>query len=478
MKSIVHIPGAHRLLTLGLLLVVSLNTAVAAQTWHVSGKGDDSAAGTSAATAFRTLKKAASLVQPGDTVLVGDGIYTDENTNGGSSVLTLSQHGKPEAWTTWKAAPGANPEIRPAGWHGILITGSYVIIDGFRITGANDSIVLADALANARPDAKDGKMPPPNPRFNSNGISIDGRKSAPDRKPHHIIIRNCIVSKCPGGGLSALEADYVTVEDCQFFENAWFMRYAGSGITTLNNWAFDDAPGYHIIIQRNLVWNNKTLVPWSATGKLSDGNGILLDVTDGIADGKTGENAANPNADAAVKNTGAKKSDPNAASLNPLRPQWKGRALIANNVSAYNGGSGIHTFRTKHVDIINNTTYWNGGIVGYQELFPNRSEDVVILNNLIVPRPGGKVTSDNRNQNIRWDYNLYPVEQNVFKGEHDLVGDPQFVKIAADLREADFRLQPGSSGLDSGTDELPQATDHNGQKRPAGKARDRGAYEQ
>jgi len=457
-------------------LVFTLQAAAAAHTWHVSGKGDDMANGTSPATAVRTLKKAAALVRPGDTVVVGDGVYTDEDSGNDSAVLALTQHGRPDAWTTWKSAPDARPDIRPlSGWHGIFITGSYVIIDGLSVTGSNDSITLLDAINDSKIKEKDGKRYWGSPRFNANGISIEGRKSPPDRKPHHIIIRNCTISKCPGGGISGLETDYLTIEDNKVFENAWFMRYGGSGITTLNNWAFDDAPGYHIVIQRNLVWNNKTLVPWEAIGKLSDGNGIILDVTDG----KVAGGATNPNADAAVNPNGTTTGvDPNAASLNPLRPEWKGRALIANNVSAYNGGSGIHTFRTKHVDIINNTTYWNGSIVGYQELFANRSEDVVILNNVIVPRPGGKVTSDNRNQSIRWDYNLYPTEQKVLRGERDIVANPQFVKIAADLREADFRLQDGSAARDSGTDLLPQETDLTGKKRPIGPGRDRGAYEQ
>jgi len=456
------------------ILAMPFNPAFAAKTWHVAGAGDDNAAGTSAETAFRTLNKAASQVQPGDTVLVGDGTYTAENTGKASSVLHLSQHGKPDAWTTWKAAPGAKPEIRPVGWNGILVTGSYLIIDGLRVTGANDSITLADALTNGKPTEKDGKLPPPNPRFNSNGISIDGRKNTPDRKPHHIIVRNCTVSKCPGGGITLLETDHITLEDNQVFENAWYMRYAGSGITALNSWAHDDAPGYHIVIQRNRVWNNKTLVPWEATGKLSDGNGILLDVTEGAG----GDNATNPNADAAVNTRTKKLEDPNAASLNPLRPVWKYRALIANNLSAYNGGSGIHTFRTAHVDIINNTTYHNGAIVGYPELFANRSKDVVILNNIIIPRPGGKVTSNNRNTDIRWDYNLYPAEQDAYLGSNDIIADPRFKSIKQDLREADFSLASGSPAIDSGTDELAQPTDITGKTRPSGKSRDRGACEQ
>lgn len=449
--------------------------------WHVAGDGDDKNDGRTEATAFRSLAKAAAVVQPGDTVLIGNGIYTDKDNPGQQSLVTLATSGKPDAWITWRARPGHQPELRPWGWAGISITSSYHVIDGLTVIGPNDSLTLLGAI-------EDAKKPKPDGRFNTNGIVVEGRKNSPEAKPHHVVIRNCTVGKCGGGGITALEADYITIEDNRVYENAWFMRYAGSGITFLNNWAFDDAPGYHVVIQRNRVWDNKTLVPWERTGKLSDGNGILLDVTD-----QEGDGALNPDADAAVTSKPAASgtaapqvaATTPAASQKPQRPEWKGRALIANNVSAFNGGSGIHTFRTKHVDIINNTTYWNGGSVGYQELFANRSEDIVILNNVIVPRPAGKVTSNNRNTNVRWDYNLYAVGQefnskpnDIVKGPNDIVGDPKFVKIARDLREADFRLAEGSPARDSGTDAVPQATDLTGTKRPVGKGRDRGAFEQ
>lgn len=433
-----------------------------AQVWYVSGTGSDSNDGKTEKTAFRTLQKAGNLVQPGDVVYVCNGIYESNDVSSGSAVLLIKRSGTADAWITWKAMPGHNPEVRPVGWGGITIEASYQIIDGISVIGRNDSIALAHAIADERKKT-------PNPAFNTNGIFVNGRNNGPNDKPHHIIIRNCTVGKCPGGGITAIEVDYVTIEDCKVFNNAWFMRYAGSGITTLDNWAYDNEPGYHFIVQRNLVWNNKCLVPWSKIGKLSDGNGILFDVTDQATSGAT-----NPNADASVEQT-AKKAE---QSKKPQRPIWKNRSLIANNVSAYNGGSGIHTFRTSHVDIINNTTYWNGTSVDYQEMFPNRSDDIVFLNNIIVPRPGGKVTSDNRNTNIRWDYNVYPVDQNVFKGEHDIVADPQFVKAHVDLMIGDFRLKKGSPALDSGTDDVAQPTDIRGKKRPKGSKRDRGAYEQ
>ncbi|MEZ0607764.1 choice-of-anchor Q domain-containing protein [Fibrella sp. WM1] len=450
-------------LLLGLFLISHF---VSATTWHVSGTGDDANDGKTPQTAFRSLQKAADLVQPGDVVLVGNGTYTNADKGNGSAVLNITRSGTPAAWITWKARPGEHPEVRPVGWCGIQILGSYTIIDGLSVIGNNDSIVLLKAQ-------EDGKKPTPDPYFNTNGIFFNGRTNKPDQKPHHLIVRHCVVAKCAGGGIVGIEMDYLTVEDCRVYDNAWFMRYGGSGITTLNNWAYDDAPGYHIIIQRNFVWNNKTLVAWEKIGKLSDGNGILLDVTD-----QEGQGATNPNADAVISPAGSQTTTTPAATTKPKRPEWNGRALIANNVSCYNGGSGIHTFRTRHVDIINNTTYWNGGIVGYQELFPNRSDDIVILNNVIVPRPGGQVTSNNRNTNIRWNYNVYPTAQTVFVGPNDIVADPGFIDAQFDPTKGNFRLAKGSRAINSGSADVAQPTDILGKNRPKGAGVDRGAFEQ
>lgn len=449
-----------------LFLSLWLVNSVFATDWYVMGTGNDSNNGKTAQTAFRSLQKASDLVQPGDIVYIGDGVYSDSDVESakydGSALLHIRRSGTPDAWITWKALPNHRPEIRPISWGGIVISGSYHILDGLSIVGSNDSVYLKEALEDINNDR-------PTAKFNTNGIYINGRICKPESKPHHVVIRNCSISKCGGGGITAIETDYITIEDCKVFDNAWYMRYAGSGITTLNNWAFDDAPGYHIIIQRNYVWNNKCMVPWERIGKLSDGNGILLDVTDQDNNGST-----NPDNDAVVN----KKTSNKAPAAKPQRPIWKGRALITNNVSCYNGGSGIHVFRTKHVDIINNTTYWNGQTVGYQEIFPNCSEDIVILNNIMVPRPGGDVTSNNKNTNIHWDYNLYPVSQNIFKGENDIVADPMFLDPQTNPTKGNFRLQEKSLGLNSASEEVAQPTDISGIKRPSGAGRDRGAYEQ
>ena len=432
-----------------------------ARDWYVSPYGNDSWNGASASSPLRTLQKAADMVLPGDNVLLMGGEFTMEGRSDDKALVTITRSGAPDGWITWKPAPGAKPVIRPSGWAAFDVRGSYHIFEDLVIVGQNDRLTLKHAI-------EDMRSPKPSGLYNTNGFTIEGRQNAPDNKPHHTIIRRCSISKCAGGGIAALETDYLTVEDCEVFDNCWYMRYAGSGITTLNNWAYDNEPGYHIIIRRNKVWNNRTLVSWEKTGKLSDGNGILLDVTN-----KKGPNLNNPEGDATVSN----KKAINADSEKKERPEWVNYALIENNISVFNGGSGIHVFRTCNVHILNNTTYWNGSVVDYAELFSNASTNIVIMNNVIIPRPGGQVNTNYNNRDVVWDYNIYPLENPIVKGPHDIVADPMLVNPGKDISQADFRLQSKSPAIDAGTKEKAPDHDIYGKKRPHGKAVDMGAIE-
>jgi len=58
--------------------VLTATLFVSASNWYVTGLGNDSNDGKSVAKAFLTLQKAADLVQPGDVVLVGNGVYTND----------------------------------------------------------------------------------------------------------------------------------------------------------------------------------------------------------------------------------------------------------------------------------------------------------------------------------------------------------------------------------------------------------------
>jgi len=84
------------------LLVVLLFSSVfillgnaSAATYYVSPTGSDSSSGTSSSP-FKTIQKAAGIVNPGDTVIIKDGIYTDTNGDGG--VVNLNRGGTSTSW--------------------------------------------------------------------------------------------------------------------------------------------------------------------------------------------------------------------------------------------------------------------------------------------------------------------------------------------------------------------------------------------
>lgn len=89
-------------LSTALLLVLSTGW-VAAETYHVDAvSGDDGASGASGAP-WKTLNRAVGALKPGDTLLVGAGLYREE--------VPIKAQGTPEQRITIKAAPGARPVL-------------------------------------------------------------------------------------------------------------------------------------------------------------------------------------------------------------------------------------------------------------------------------------------------------------------------------------------------------------------------------
>ena len=189
---------------------------------------------------------------------------------------------------------------------------------------------------------------------------------------------------------------------------------------------------------------------------MSDGNGIIIDLNKHTPD------------------------RPNSA--------FSGRTLVQNNISFDNGGSGIHTVSADHVDIINNTAYMNSAspALQYSEIFTYGSDDVRILNNILVARvanvtagerpipvnmcsgPNGVVTFAN---NIYYGGNIPPS-----LGQNDQIADPQFVNPSIDPTAADFHLKSTSPAVKAGqSTTFEPYTDFDGNVR--GKTPDDGAYQ-
>lgn len=417
-----------------------------AKRYYVSdATGSDVNNGTSTATPLKTVNAGQVLAAPGDTVFIMNGSYIPAST------IQLLKSGTADKYITYKAYPGHTPKFIFSGsiWNAVSINGSYIVVEGIEFQGNNQNLTYADALASFNDKLGGGTNNNLYATYNMNGVSIGGPNTE-SKFPHHIIIRNCKIHDFPGGGLGAIQADYVTFEGNTIYNNAWYMMYGGSGISILTPFDSDANTGYKNIVRSNICYSNKTTIPWIGItpARLSDGNGIIIDVN--------------------------KRPYGSSATDKP----YKGRTLVENNISFNNGGSGIHAFEAAHVDMINNTTYNNAQImVDYADLYANTCDDVKIMNNIVYSKPGGKCNSNTKNTNVTYDYNIYFGGTPAVKGANDKVLDPQFVNLSINPAVANFSLTGGSPAINSGTQTLFAPKDITGVARPKGGAIDCGAYE-
>ncbi len=411
--------------------------------------GSDGNSGLTINAALKTLSAANNKVTAGDTVFIMNGSYL----NAGRTILNITKSGTANKYITFKNYPGHTPKFFISGntYNAITINGSYIVIEGLDLQGDNANITFADATASFD-RALAGQSNPEQGKYNTNCISIGGPRTE-SKFPHHVTIRNCKVHDFPGGGLSSIQADYTTFEGNTVYNNAWYMMYAGSGISILNPFNSDgaDVNKYKNIVRNNIVYGNKTTIPWISIvpQRLSDGNGIIIDVNQygyGLSAGAGGE--------------------------------YFGRTLVENNVSFNNGGSGIHAYRADHVDIVNNTAYGNGTVVGYADIYAGSSTDCKIMNNIMYARTGGKCNEKpSTGATVTYSYNIYFNGTVNLSGPFDRVLNPQFVNASLDGAVANFSVNSGSPAIDGGTQTLFAPKDIRGIARPKGANIDIGAYE-
>jgi hypothetical protein len=256
---------------------------------------------------------------------------------------------------------GQHPEIVSRVWNAIELgpTAAYIEIDGFAITGNDQNVSRESALRRGSAD-----KPAPDPTYDGNCISIDGRKGTATSRPHHIRILNNVIGNCGGGGISTIQADYVTISANTVYNSAWYSIYGCSGISTLEDWNSDDSTATKMVITENRVFDNRELVPWSARGKITDGEGIIVDT-----------------------------------SRSPTLGNYRGRTLIADNVLYRNESAAIEVFRSDHVDILNNSTNLDlqvPQVSGNGELNLNDATDVKAANNIFVSAANYNLSSSIR----------------------------------------------------------------------------------
>jgi parallel beta-helix repeat protein len=362
------------------------------------------------------------------------------------SVVDIPNSGKPLQYIVYINLPGHRPIIKFNGWGGFSVKNkSYIKIQGFEIVGNNANVTLSKALR--QPQSCANKKGTLDPRYNGNGITISERS-------HHVIIAGNIIRDCGGGGIGANHSDYITVEDNIVYNTSLYSIFGNSGISFYQFWNSTPGAGYRNVIRRNKTFNNKSLVPWKNSCLYEDGNGIIVD-------------------DFRNKQNGSKLG------------AYKGRTLIENNISWHNGGTGIHTFQSDHVDIINNTAYCNSQGKGLKagQILSGLGNDNKIINNILVSNASIPINTNYSNTNLIYENNLHYNINNPVKGlvaintlsaVNDL--DPQFVK-ASFLLDADFRLQSNSPAINRAHAVFYSNSDFFKYRRPKDNAPDIGAVE-
>src|SRR3990172_10748970 len=116
-----------------ILVFLFIPLSVQATTYYVNvGTGNDTNPGTQGSP-FATIQKAATLVNPGDIVIVQNGVYIDTNVDG--SIVNLSRSGSAGNLITFKSENK---------WGAKLDGQSNTTAEGFKISGGATYIRIQD----------------------------------------------------------------------------------------------------------------------------------------------------------------------------------------------------------------------------------------------------------------------------------------------------------------------------------------------
>lgn len=226
---------------LAFALHVAIGTLVAspalAATFHVASTGNDGATGTSVAAAWKTIQKAASAAAPGDTVLVGAGVYAER--------VTFSRSGTAAAPIVFQNEPGATPVIDGATLGGgvydaiVIVKGaSWITLRGLTVRNSSGMVVAVTANSShvqlVDLDVSGGV----------NGIWIEGATS-----PAYTTVRGCKVHDTKQGGIVVWNAPggYYLIEQNEVYRAAGADNFDGIQV---GGW---DGASNHVVVRQNKV---------------------------------------------------------------------------------------------------------------------------------------------------------------------------------------------------------------------------------
>ena len=374
--------------------VVDQETSALNCTLFASASGNDADSGMSPS-ASKTFSGAAVATQPGSVVCLLGGTYNL------SSSFYPPKSGTDSSWIVYK-----NYDSTPVN---------------FVWTGPADASPMFKLGT--------GKFPAGPAYLEFLGLHLDGRGNAADgffcRGGHHLRFIANLIANTGGSGIGSINCDYLTADHNTIDHNGYIPSSTKvpqwyswtSGISLNSNQWFDRYRGFHNIISNNIVAGQV-----DQSEKHSDGNGIILDLSNGSY----------------------------AYSSADTPP-----ALIVNNVVYGNGGRCIEAYTVTNFWIVNNTCYKNdldSSLKNAGSLTTSNSHDGYFVNNIAVAADSTHPPYDQENSNARILYysDMYFGASNNFTYSDPsqlIQADPQFLEppvVDPALPEPFATIQPAS----------------------------------
>jgi len=431
------------------LLFLSIGLSLSAQSsWYVSTEnGSNNNNGTSPNTPVKTAEYLSdnNLVGPGDTVYLMGTITNEDyqpnyefsgNINDpyiwktGHSFRMTAMNGTPDAYITITAYD-ENTIIKGDGANLFrMLNCSYVRIVGLEMEGKVNDISLETALAlqfvyrigdsqNSMYRVESGTAPEQVENMTFPALSNTKRPSYTDTRGiylsnvHHIDLIDNYIHHVPGNGFRVATCDYINIIGNEVHDTSR-KSYSGThGLVVTNATSFDNETDYKIFIQRNKIHHNyNEIYSWAPTKtiitpKIDEGKGISLQ--------RNGEDTG-----------------------------WThGRILVSDNLTYWNGFSGVHSNTGIRIDFINNTAFQNsytGSITDADNpsganigISLQSTDDAKILNNISVIDGtwGGFALSEMNSTNLEVANNM------VFSVSGELLSDPTLANIETGTIVAD-----------------------------------------